>query len=72
MMTGEILFFIEDDDIATATLLFPPNRVLAITNAAGDILYEERRDYLVEIGLPGCRPNSGISRRARCVMRKDL
>ena len=41
------LFFIEDDDIATATLLFPPDRVLVITNAAG-ILYEEQRDYLVD------------------------
>src|SRR5262245_43759956 len=47
-MNGESLFFIGDDQRATATLLFPPERIVSVTSATGDITYESGRDYVVD------------------------
>jgi hypothetical protein len=44
-MSGESLFFIGDDERATATLLFPPERIVSVT---GEIEYEDGRDYAVD------------------------
>ena len=47
-MTGECLFFVGEDERATATLLFPPERDIRIASADGATLYEEGRDYVVD------------------------
>jgi acyl-CoA thioesterase-1 len=47
-MSGESLFFIGDDERATATLLFPPERIVSVTSATGEIEYEDGRDYVVD------------------------
>jgi acyl-CoA thioesterase-1 len=51
VMREESLFFLEHDDgAASSGLLFPPGRVLALTSAAGDITFEEGRDYVINAG----------------------
>src|SRR5262245_2620538 len=47
-MSGESLFFIGDDERATATLLFPPERIVSIMSATGEIEYEDGRAYVVD------------------------
>jgi acyl-CoA thioesterase I len=47
-MSGESLFFIGDDERATATLLFPPECIVSVTSATGEIEYEDGRDYVVD------------------------
>lgn len=44
---GESVLFIKDPatGLAQGSLLFPPLRVLAVRNSAGDVTYEEGRDY---------------------------
>jgi hypothetical protein len=50
-----------DDRGATATLLFQPDSITAVTDAAGDQVYEEGADYIVEraqrrlVRTPGSR-----------------
>jgi acyl-CoA thioesterase-1 len=50
-----------DDDNATATLLFEPDSITAVTNAAGDQVYKAGADYIVEragrrlVRTPGSR-----------------
>ena len=58
-MYGESVLFVREqaDGDAAASLLFEPTRVLRVTNSAGDVVYEEGRDYVWragsrEIGLP--------------------
>lgn len=45
---GESVLFIKDDKTgeAKAAVLFPITKVLAVRNSAGDVLYEEGRDYV--------------------------
>lgn len=45
---GESVLFVKDDPAAPAhaPLLFEPTRILAVRNPAGDISYEEGRDYI--------------------------
>jgi lysophospholipase L1-like esterase len=58
MYEESVLFVREQaDKDAAASLLFEPTRVLRVTNSAGDVVYEEGRDYVwragsCEIGLP--------------------
>jgi acyl-CoA thioesterase-1 len=59
VMRGESVLFLRptDDGEARASVLFPMEQVLSVTNAAGDITYEEGKDYrwtknLREIVLP--------------------
>jgi lysophospholipase L1-like esterase len=47
-MNGESLFLIGDEDRATATLLFPPERIVSVTSATGELEYEDGRDYTVD------------------------
>ena len=49
-MYGESLFFCErrTDDVASATLLFPPEKILAVTSATGETAYEEGKDFVVD------------------------
>lgn len=58
-MTGESVLFLKDGvgNQARASTLFPIERLLAVRNSAGDLTYEEGRDYLWnpgsrEIALP--------------------
>lgn len=46
-MEGESVLFIRDPNTgaARAAVLFPVQKVLAVRNSAGDIIYEEGRDY---------------------------
>jgi lysophospholipase L1-like esterase len=60
-MNGESLFFIGDDEGATATLLFPPERIVSVTSATGEIEYEDKRDYTVDY-QSGCITRSAGSR----------
>jgi lysophospholipase L1-like esterase len=49
MMEGEsILLLPHEGGSAEGTLLFEPERVVRVTNAAGDSVYEENRDYVVD------------------------
>ena len=41
-MSGESLFFVGDDERATATLLFPPERIVSVTSATGEIEFDRR------------------------------
>jgi lysophospholipase L1-like esterase len=52
-MSGESLFFVGDDERATATLLFPPERIVSVTSATGEIEFDDGRDYLVDY-TSGC------------------
>jgi lysophospholipase L1-like esterase len=62
-MRGEGLFFCERKagEPASATLLFPPGKILAVKSASGKISYEEGKDYAVDKAtgvvrlLPGSR-----------------
>jgi lysophospholipase L1-like esterase len=47
---GESVLFIRDPSTGagSASLLFPARRVLAVRNSAGDVTYEEGRDYVVQ------------------------
>ncbi len=49
-MHGESVLFYRQTtmDQARAQLLFPPLKILAVTNSSGDVVYEEGRDYLWE------------------------
>jgi acyl-CoA thioesterase I len=49
---GETVLFIKDDktDEAKASVMFPVTKVLTIRNSAGDVSYEEGRDYRWESG----------------------
>ena len=51
-MYGESVLFVREqaDGDATASLLFEPTRVLRVTNSAGDVVYEEGRDYVCRAG----------------------
>ena len=44
---GESVLFIKDENAAEAraTVLFPITKVLAVSSSAGDVTYEEGRDY---------------------------
>jgi lysophospholipase L1-like esterase len=46
-MEGESVLFIRDDgkETATASVLLPIRKILAVRNSAGDVTYEEGRDY---------------------------
>lgn len=62
-MRGEGLFFAERKagEAASATLLFPPEKILAVKSATGEVLFEEGRDYALDKAagvirvLPGSR-----------------
>src|SRR5262245_31825880 len=66
VMHKESLCFIEEEDAeASARLLFPPEAVLGLTSASGEVVFEEGRDYVVcgpqrleksrnEVGKAGC------------------
>jgi len=45
---GETVLFLKDPDtdVADAVLLFPIEKIISIQNSAGDVTYEEGRDYL--------------------------
>lgn len=45
---GESVLFLKDPDtaVATADVLFPIEKLISIKNSAGDVTYEEGRDYL--------------------------
>lgn len=45
LQEDEPLFFVDRGGDATASLLFPPEQLLAVRNAAGDVAYEEGRDF---------------------------
>ncbi|WP_337173850.1 SGNH/GDSL hydrolase family protein [Paludisphaera sp.] len=47
VMEGESVLFVKDggQDTATASVLMPIRKILAVRNAAGDVTYEEGRDY---------------------------
>lgn len=49
---GESVLFLRaaEGQPARAELLFPPTRIIAIRNSAGDVTYEEGRDYLWKSG----------------------
>lgn len=49
-VAGESVLFIKDEKtgVARASLLFPVQEVLAVGNSAGDVTYENGRDYLWE------------------------
>ena len=51
-MRGESVLFIRDPETgaAKASVLFPVTKVLKVTNSAGDVIYEEGRDYCWEAG----------------------
>jgi acyl-CoA thioesterase-1 len=56
VMHRESLFFLAKDGFAAASLLFPPDRVLAVTSATGEITFEAGRDYVIRggrVSLPG-------------------
>jgi acyl-CoA thioesterase I len=61
-MYGESVAFIgADDESVEAMLLFRPDEVLSVTNAAADVLYVDGRDYRIDhragtiLRLPGSR-----------------
>src|SRR4029077_17425407 len=58
------LFFVDRGGDASASLLFPPERLLALRNAAGDVAYEEGRDFRLDVaaGLVILTPGSRIPR----------
>src|SRR5262245_22369361 len=48
VMHKESLFFIEGEDgEGAARLLFPPDTVLGMTSASGEVVFEAGRDYIV-------------------------
>jgi lysophospholipase L1-like esterase len=51
-MYGESALFVREkpDGDAVASLLFEPTRILSVTNSAGDVVYEEGRDYVWRAG----------------------
>ena len=51
---GESVLFIRDPESGrtSASILFPARRILAVRNSAGDVTYEEGRDY---VWIPGSR-----------------
>lgn len=62
-MHGESVLFIKDDDgNAHASAVFPMEQLLSITNAAGDVTYDEGRDFTWSEGSREIRltPNSRI------------
>lgn len=67
-MTGECLFFCErkTGDVASATLLFPPEKILAVTSATGETTYEEGKDFVVDMptGVIRLPPGSRIPCKA--------
>jgi acyl-CoA thioesterase-1 len=48
MHRESVVFIARDDGAAEASLLFPPESIIAVTNAAGDVSYVEGADYLVD------------------------
>jgi acyl-CoA thioesterase-1 len=73
-MVAESVLFIKDDETeaARASVLFPVEQVVAVQSSAGDITYEEGRDYLWKKGsrefvLP---PNSRITSRTPMDLRR--
>jgi acyl-CoA thioesterase-1 len=48
MHRESVVFIARDDGVAEASLLFPPETVLSVTNTAGDVAYGEGTDYLVD------------------------
>lgn len=61
-MRGESLFFVDrGDGIATASLLFDQAERLVLTSAAGDLQFEEARDYTVD-GRDGIVSRTAASR----------
>jgi acyl-CoA thioesterase I len=56
-MRGESLMFLEaPDGGATASLLFPRVRALSLTSATGQTIFEEGRDYAVDLAAGRVRP----------------
>lgn len=51
-MYGESLLFVREkaDGDTVASLLFEPTRILSVTSSAGDVTYEEGRDYVWRAG----------------------
>ena len=51
-MNGESLFFIQENDneLPRASLLFKPDKILSIKNAAEDVTYIEGKDYVFKPG----------------------
>jgi lysophospholipase L1-like esterase len=51
-MYGESVLFLREkpDGDAVASLLFEPTRIISVTNSAGDVVYEEGRDYVWRAG----------------------
>ncbi len=51
-MYGESVLFVREkpDGDAVASLLFEPTRIVSVTNSAGDVVYEEGRDYVWRAG----------------------
>jgi lysophospholipase L1-like esterase len=62
-MQGESLFFCErkTGEVASAMLLFPPEKILSVTSATGETTYEEGKDFAIDMPtgvlrlLPGSR-----------------
>ena len=52
VVEGESVLFVRDEgkETARASVLFPIQDVLSVRTSAGDVTYEEGRDYLVEPG----------------------
>ena len=74
VVEGESVLFIrgEDSQSARASVLFPIRRILAVRNSAGDVTYEEGRDYVYKAGsreivLP---PGSRIVSRTPAELRR--
>src|SRR5262245_50723925 len=60
-MNGDGLFFIGDGERATATLLFPPERLVSVTSATGDITSESGRDCVGDYETGSLRRLAGAS-----------
>ena len=52
VVEGESVLFVRDEgaETARASVLFPIREVIAVRNSAGDVTYEEGRDYVVAQG----------------------
>jgi len=61
MHRESVVFIGRDDGPTEASLLFPPDTILAVTNGSGDIAYVEGADYLIDrqagriVRTPGSR-----------------
>ena len=71
-MYGESVLFVREkaDGDAVASLLFEPTRLLSVTNSAGDVVYEEGRDYTWRAGTRTISLPAGS--RITCKTPEDL